>query len=174
MHNTSSILYSRLIVLQNKIALFIILLGIWLVMSGIFTPFIIGLGVSSCLLSVFIYSLLNKNINNSLKISAISVIWGLFTYSFWLLKEIFVSSWDVTVKIWQLEPDISPQMDWVNTSLKNDVSMTILATSITLTPGTVTVDVAKDGSFLIHALSKKSLDDLRSGAMVERVIKVMR
>lgn len=158
----------------NKIVLFIILLGIWLVLSGMFTPFLIGLGVFSCLASVVIYSLLNKKSENSAKISAISVIFGLFTYSFWLVKEIILASWDVTIKMWQLEPDISPKMDWVNTSLKNDVSMTILGTSITLTPGTVTVDVTEDGSFLVHALNEKGIDDLRAGAMIERVIKVMR
>ena len=159
--------------MQNKIVLLIILLAIWLVLSGMFTPFLIGFGVFSCLASVVIYSLLNKG-RKSQKISAISVICGLSTYFFWLVKEIILASWDVTTKMWQLEPDISPHMDWVNTSLKNDVSMTILGTSITLTPGTVTVDINEDGSFLVHALSKKGIDDLRSGQMVERVIKVMR
>lgn len=106
--------------------------------------------------------------------SAISVICGLFTYFFWLVKEIILASWDVTTKMWQLEPDISPEMGWVDTSLKNDVSMTILGTSITLTPGTVTVDINEDGSFQVHVLTKKGLDDLRSGEMIERVIKVMR
>lgn len=164
-----------MVILLNKIVLFIILLAIWLVLSGIFKPFFIGLGVFSCLASVVIYTILNnKNDKNLQKMSAISVICGLFTYFFWLVKEIILASWDVTTKMWQLEPDISPEMGWVDTSLKNDVSMTILGTSITLTPGTVTVDINEDGSFQVHVLTKKGLDDLRSGEMIERVIKVMR
>jgi len=161
--------------LLNKIVLFVILLVIWLVMSGFFKPFFVILGVLSCLGSVVIYSLLdNKKDGNLEKISALSLVFSLFSYSFWLLKEIILSSWDVTTRIWQLEPDISPKMAWVNTSLKNDVSMTILGNSITLTPGTVTVEVKEDGKFQVHALTKEGIDAVRSGEMAERVIKVMK
>jgi multicomponent Na+:H+ antiporter subunit E len=162
----------RYLILLNKIVLFIILLGIWLVLSGKYEPFFISLGVVSCLLSVVFYSLLDQNKDKNF--SAINLFFGLFIYSFWLLKEIILSAWSVTTKIWQLEPDISPDMAWVNTSLKNDVSMTILGNSITLTPGTVTVDITDDGRFQVHALTKEGLEDVRSGRMVEKVIKVMK
>ncbi|MDA0782677.1 MAG: Na+/H+ antiporter subunit E [Rickettsiales bacterium] len=156
----------------NKIVLFLILFATWLVMSGMFKPFFIILGALSCLLAVIFYSLLDKNKTEGF--SAIGLLFRGTLYSVWLIKEIILAAWDVTAKIWQLEPDISPEMAWVNTSLKNDISMTILGNSITLTPGTVTVDINEEGMFQVHALTKAGLDDVRSGRMLEKVIKVMK
>ena len=156
----------------NKIVLFFILLGIWLVMSGMFETFFLVLGVISCSLSVVIFSLLNKK--KTPGFSAISFLVGLVSYSIWLIKEILVSTWSVTTKIWQLEPDISPDMAWVNTSLKDDVAMTVLGNSITLTPGTVSVDIKEDGRFQVHSLTKDGMEDVRSGRMVEKVLKVVK
>ncbi len=174
MHNVQAnfLKFNRFIILLNKIVLFFILLGTWLLMSGMFKPFFVIVGVISCLISVIFYSLLYKNKTEGF--SALGLIFGSVTYSMWLIKEILLSAWSVTVKIWQLEPDISPCMAWVSTPLKDDVSMTILGNSITLTPGTVAVDIKEDGRFQVHALTQGGLDDVRSGRMVEKVIKVMK
>ena len=45
----------------------------------------------------------------------------------------------------------------------------ILANSIILTPGTITVDVMEGGIFEVHAINKKAADDMLSGAMPKRV-----
>jgi len=63
---------------------------------------------------------------------------------------------------------IDPKIITFKTKLESDVSWVTLANSITLTPGTVTVDI-KDGVFYVHALSKKVADDLNTGEMEDRV-----
>ena len=54
------------------------------------------------------------------------------------------------------------------TKLETDISCVALANSITLTPGTITIDI-KDGVYYVHALSQKVADDLNAGAMEDRV-----
>ncbi|MBW2265550.1 MAG: Na+/H+ antiporter subunit E, partial [Deltaproteobacteria bacterium] len=54
------------------------------------------------------------------------------------------------------------------TKLETDISMLTLANSITLTPGTITMDI-KDGVFYVHAVSQKVADDLNAGEMEDRV-----
>ena len=54
------------------------------------------------------------------------------------------------------------------TKLESDISNVTLANSITLTPGTITIDI-KDGVFYVHALSQKVADDLNAGEMEDRV-----
>ena len=63
---------------------------------------------------------------------------------------------------------IEPQILTFKTKLESDISSVTLANSITLTPGTITIDI-KDGVFYVHALSKKVADDLNAGEMEDRV-----
>ena len=66
---------------------------------------------------------------------------------------------------------IDPQLVKVKSKLKSDISMVTFANSITLTPGTITMDI-DDGEFYVHALSQKVADDLLSGDMENRVAHV--
>ena len=63
---------------------------------------------------------------------------------------------------------IEPHMIRVKVRLKKDISIVTYANSITLTPGTITADIA-DGEFYIHCISKKVADDLFTGEMENRV-----
>lgn len=94
-------------------------------------------------------------------------------YTLWLLREVIKSSLSITVKIWQIEPEIDPEISWISTSVTGDVGQTILGNSITLTPGTVTTDVREDGLMQVHSLTKEGLDDLRHGYMVNKVKKLL-
>ena len=59
-------------------------------------------------------------------------------------------------------------MDSVNLSQKTDLGRTIFANSITLTPGTIAVEINKE-TILVHALENQSLEDLKKGDMDKRV-----
>ena len=63
---------------------------------------------------------------------------------------------------------IHPRILRVSASQKTQVGQVIYANSITLTPGTVTLDV-RNGHFLVHALTTDSAEGLLSGEMDERV-----
>jgi multicomponent Na+:H+ antiporter subunit E len=66
---------------------------------------------------------------------------------------------------------IDPRIIRFKTKLESDISWVTLANSITLTPGTITMDI-KDGEFFVHALDKKVADDLHAGEMEDRVAHV--
>lgn len=52
--------------------------------------------------------------------------------------------------------------------MESDISLVALANSITLTPGTITIDI-KDGVYYVHAISKKVAEDLMTGEMEDRI-----
>ncbi len=74
-------------------------------------------------------------------------------YFFYLVKEIFLSAWATMKLIWSPEKEIEPRVTSFRTRLKTDAGKVVLANSITMTPGTITVDV-QDDLFLIHYLDE--------------------
>ena len=103
----------------------------------------------------------------------LGLIFKLISYTIWLMKEIIVSSIDVTIKMWQIEPDISPTVGWIETPLTSDAGITIFGNSITLTPGTVAIDAMSDGRMQVHALTKEGMDSLKNSQMLQKVIGVI-
>jgi multicomponent Na+:H+ antiporter subunit E len=67
---------------------------------------------------------------------------------------------------------ISPQIIKFKSDLPHDVALTTLANSITLTPGTLTVDIDENKTYYIHCLTKKHGDQLLKGDMQARVAAV--
>ena len=63
---------------------------------------------------------------------------------------------------------ISPRMVRVKATQKTDLGLVIFANSITLTPGTVTVDIEGD-EMIVHALSQDLADGVLNGDMDSRV-----
>ena len=88
-------------------------------------------------------------------------------YAPWLLLEIIKSNLDVARAILSKDLKIQPQLVRVKASQKTDMGRVIYANSITLTPGTITLDVRGD-EFLVHALLDATADGVRSGEMDRR------
>lgn len=88
-------------------------------------------------------------------------------YWLWLLKEMLISGLAVTRIVWLRRPT-QPSFAWVSLSQRNDLGRTIYANSVTLTPGTVCVNVEQKRIF-IHALDRPSIADLEMGEMDRRV-----
>ena len=90
-------------------------------------------------------------------------------YFFWLAKEIISSSWQVTKIIWSPKFKINPEIVEIESGLKADsAELVILANSITLTPGTYTINT-KGSKLLVHGLTDGFIKDLRSGSMQRKV-----
>jgi multicomponent Na+:H+ antiporter subunit E len=88
-----------------------------------------------------------------------------FRYFLWLAREIFNSAVSVTKYVYGSEKYYySPKASWIKSKQKSDFDLILYANSITLTPGTITVDI--DGKdLLIHALDESSIRDLGRGEM---------
>jgi multicomponent Na+:H+ antiporter subunit E len=94
--------------------------------------------------------------------------WRVLGYWPWLFKEIAKSAWEVSRIIVNPRLPISPTLVRVKTSQKTVVGVVTYANSITLTPGTISVDVKRD-EILVHALTREGAEGLLEGEMDRRV-----
>lgn len=120
----------------------------WLSLSGHFTPLLLSLGAASVLITVVLSGRLGILDREGAPYFAII---GFLLYLPWLLKEIIVANIVVIKACLRADLDISPALVKVKTRCVTDLAKTLFANSITLTPGTVTVEVEK-GRVLVHAL----------------------
>lgn len=97
----------------------------------------------------------------------------IFPYIIWLLKEISLSSIGVIKIAWRRNLAILPVFDTIKTVQKSDVATSIYANSITLTPGTITIDV-KGKNLLVHSLDLSIMEDLKTGAMDKKIAETIK
>ena len=95
----------------------------------------------------------------------------IFSYYFWLIKEIVKANMNVVKHIWLGKNSISPQLKTIKISQKTDMGKVIYANSITLTPGTVAIDLQGD-EILVHALLAADMTSLEQGEMDARIRKL--
>ena len=152
----------------RRLAVFGILFGFWLLLSGHYDLFHLSLGLICSLLVAFVSAdLLIENISGSQRIRKTR---RFLQYVPWLIYQIVLANLHVAYLI--VNPKaIDPQIVRFKTKLKSEFSMVTLGNSITLTPGTITMDIV-DGEFFVHALSKKVADDLLGGEMERRIAPV--
>ena len=89
-------------------------------------------------------------------------------YAPWLILQIIKSNLDVAKLILHPELPVSPKLIRVKGTQESELGQVIYANSITLTPGTVTLDV-RDDNFLVHALTEHSAAGVQDGEMNDRV-----
>jgi len=149
----------------RALSLVVILFAFWLLLSGYFVPFLLTMG----LLSAVAVAMLGRRMDlvdhegHPIRLS-----WRLILYWPWLFKEIVKSAWDVSRIILSPRLPISPTLVRAKTSQKTTVGVVTYANSITLTPGTISVDVTKD-EILVHALTREAAAGLLEGEMDRRV-----
>jgi len=152
---------------------FFTLFVFWLILSGNFDAFHLTLGVISTLIVTFwTGDLLLKGVKLSLLGTPIMLV-KLIGYSTWLLYEIVLANLHVLYIALHPNMDqlIDPQIITFKTRLKDDVSKFLLANSITLTPGSIAIDIDKD-TFYIHALTKQAADGV-PGNMETKLANIM-
>ena len=100
----------------------------------------------------------------------------LFHYVPVFLWQVLKANIDVARRVIRPDLPIHPGIVKVKTSLRSDIGLTFLANSITLTPGTLSVDIGKDKSVLyVHWIDVRS-DDIEAAThvIVERFEKILR
>lgn len=107
----------------------------------------------------------------------LSVIIRLLFYLARLIVEIVLAGVDVARRVLRKKLDISPGMVEFRTPLKDDIPITLNANSITLTPGTITIEAEKtaDGGsiFLVHCISQKAVKSMmEDGGFVKRILSI--
>ena len=148
----------------------ILMLGVmlalaWLFWSGLFKPLLIGFGVFSCALTLYLAARMDYFNNETF---ALHFGIRLIRYWIWLAKEIVKSSLSVARIVLHPKLPISPKVVDIKPTAVRPVYHVMFANSITLTPGTLSLDVY-NGIIKVHALTEAGADDLMSGEMDRRV-----
>ena len=151
--------------MKQALVLFAHLFLVWLLLSGHYDVALVTYGLLSSIGVVALMAHLRI-----LDPEALPVHLGLRPWFFlpWLLKEIVLSNVAVARVILDPRLPIRPRLLRLRVSQRSDVCQVIHANSITLTPGTVALD-ARNGEFLVHALTEGSAAGLLSGEMDRRV-----
>ena len=137
----------------------------WLLLSGMYVPFLLAAG-AGCSLAVYLLAR-RMNIVDA-EGFPIQLAWRAFiSYWPWLGGEILKSGWDVTKRILDPRLPISPTLVEFAPSQRTDLGLVIHANSITLTPGTIAVEVER-GRFLVHALTAEGAAGLAGSEMDRR------
>lgn len=155
--------------MMYRVVTFSLLLAIWLVFSGIYDLFHMGLGVLSCGLVTWISSdLLFEDRSAGLR-PRLGQAWRLGGYLAWLGWQLVLSNLHL-LKL-TLMPgamaEVRPRITRYRTGLKSDFEKFLLANSITLTPGTITIKILGD-DFYIHSISRFAAEGL-DGQMESRI-----
>lgn len=137
----------------------------WWLWSGLPKPLLLGLGVFSCILTAYLSHRMAYFDN---EIFALHFGLRLVRYWVWLAKEIVRSSLDVARIVLNPKLPISPTIVEIDASESHPVDQVILGNSITLTPGTLALDVHR-GVIKVHCLTQEGAEDLMGGEMERRV-----
>ena len=124
--------------LPGRFAAFILLFAFWLIFSGHYDAFHITLGVlCSGLVAYTSHSLLLANIISG---SDLVTVWRFTLYIPWLIYQIVVANLHVVYLVFNVK-EINPRIVRFRTKLDLPLARVTLANSITLTPGTITMDM---------------------------------
>ncbi|MCP5084416.1 MAG: Na+/H+ antiporter subunit E [Alphaproteobacteria bacterium] len=143
-----------------------ILFLLWLLLSGHYDPLLMGLGIASVGLTVYLAHRMDIFDHESFPVQLTS---RLPAFLVFILREIVKSNIDVLKRILSRDPNaVSPRLEEFPLPQKTDLGRVIYANAITLTPGTVSVELTKD-SVIVHALAKDIADDLFTGEMARAI-----
>ena len=138
---------------------------VWQLWSGHTEPMIIGFGLGSVLFVMWISARMDA-VADSPRVYRMGA--RPLLYLPWLGWEIVKANIDVAKIILNPRLPISPRLIRVPASQKTAVGQVAYANSITLTPGTISLDV-RDNQVLVYALTKEAADGVESGEMDRKV-----
>ena len=143
----------------------ILLSAFWLLLSGYIQPLLLSFGAVSVILVLFVLKRMDEVDQERQEIGT-----GirLIRYLPWLIGQIISSSIHVTKLIWSSPKELSPSLAKINAENVPAKRRALYANSITLTPGTLSVDLV-DGEVTVHALRQSSIEALEKGIMEKKI-----
>lgn len=150
--------------------MFCILFGLWIIFNGKWTAEIALLGLAVCAL---IYGFTCKYIGLTPRQEwrYLRKAGNAMAYLGFLLAEIVKANLQVLRLVWSPRLTAEPELHSFHTKIQSEFGKTILANSITLTPGTITVHV-RDDLFLVHCLDDEMAEGLENSAFERKILKM--
>lgn len=143
----------------------VLIFAFWLLLSGHSEPLLIGLGILSTLLTIYLSARMKVIDAESFPLKQIP---RLLRFYLFLAKEIVLANFDVIKRILKPGSSISPKVIELPARQTTDLAKVIYANSITLTPGTVTLDITAK-QLKVHALSEEAAEDLLTERMAKAI-----
>jgi len=146
---------------MRRLIYFVLAFIVWIILTWPFSEGSIDLQmtvaglIASIIVAVLFHEILPKE--HHIFVSPIRIFWFLAylpVFFFYVLK----ANLDVVYRALHPKMPINPGIVKIKTNLKTESAITALANSITLTPGTLTVDLTDDGFLYIHWINVKSVD----------------
>ncbi len=150
--------------------MFILYFALWVVLNGRWTT---EIGVFGLVFAAAAYAFTWKYMGFGPKVDLALVrrVPSAIAYGVTLLKEIIKANLTVVRMILNGEKEPKPQLVQFDVDLKKNRHLVALANSITLTPGTITVDL-HDNHFTVHALDASMVDGLDDGVFVQQLMRM--
>ncbi|MEE8359779.1 MAG: Na+/H+ antiporter subunit E [Candidatus Omnitrophota bacterium] len=160
--------------MKSRITLFVFALIVWLLLNWVPDWQHLIVGVFIALFVAFMTGDMFIKEVHKLK-DARRYLW-FFYYTPMFLWECFKANIDVAYRVGHPDIPIHPGIVKVKTTLTSDMGLTFLANSITLAPGTLSVDIDKDKGFIyVHWIEVKDKDVERATQLiVEKFEKILR
>jgi multicomponent Na+:H+ antiporter subunit E len=152
----------------RAVILFVVLVGVWVLWSGHFTPLLLSLGVLSCAFVAWIAWRMNLLDREGVPIEITPRV---LLYLPYLAIEIVKANIDVARRIVAPRMPISPRVFRTSARQKTDLGRVLYANSITLTPGTVSIGMGGD-EITVHALTAEAEAGVLNDEMNRRVARV--
>ncbi len=156
--------------LRRLLIPFLLLLGFWMLLSPHHTPESLAVGIFVALgVTLFSRSLLFDQHEMPLyRLENLLMFMGFLVV---LVLEVVKSNIEVARIVLSPNMPVEPEFVKVPLKIKNEVNRVILGNSITLTPGTLTVEIT-DTYCVVHALTKDSAESLRSSFIVRWIKRI--
>ncbi len=151
--------------LGRLLLLAVLLVAAWLLWSGLYKPLLLILGAVSCVLTLWVVKRMGYF---DADVFAFRYNFRLVGFWGWLGAEIVRSSIAVARHVLSPALKVEPRIVRLDVSHLEPVDQALLGNSITLTPGTLTLDVDQ-GQLLVHALDVDGAQGLIDGEMLKRV-----
>ena len=146
---------------MRRLIYFVLAFVIWILLTWPFVDgkidgqvVVAGL-IASVIVAVMFHEILPKE--HHVFISPVRIFW-LLVYVPVFFYYVFKANLDVVYRALHPKMPIKPGIVKIKTTLKTESGITALANSITLTPGTLTVDLTDDGFLYVHWINVKSDD----------------
>ncbi|MBR2028818.1 MAG: Na+/H+ antiporter subunit E [Oscillospiraceae bacterium] len=150
--------------------MYILLLLFWIILNGKITTEILIFGV---VLSAAIFWFMCRYLEYSPKYEmfvAKNLLW-ILVYFIVLIIEIFKAAITVYKRVYSRKIEIQPQMVFFDVDIESEFLRFVLANSITITPGTITVDV-DDNHFCVHALDYTLAEGIEDSVFIKLLKKM--
>ncbi len=155
---------------MRHLQLTVLLAGFWLVLTASLRPVDLVLGLIVCV-AVGHWATVRLWSDMEPPVLTVRQAVRLVGYGTWLIGEIVKAAILVAERVLDPRMPIAPVVIRYRTGFGRDVSRVTLANSITLTPGTLTVDV-DDGVFVVHSLSEEFTEGVVDGTFERRIARV--